>query len=67
MLDVLAAHEGCHVVERNPFHRFEFGRTGVDPGHICLSNVDSQWYPGHMPINVDQWYCSSSVNGEYVG
>jgi len=34
---VLAGHEGCHVVERNCFHRSEFGRNGLFP--LCLPSI----------------------------
>ena len=34
---ILAAHEGCHVVERGCFHRSEFSRNGLWP--LCLPSI----------------------------
>ena len=34
---VLAGHEGCHVVERNCFHRSKFGRNGLFA--LCLPSL----------------------------
>jgi len=33
----LVGHEGYHVVERNCFHRSEFGRNGLFP--LCLPSI----------------------------
>ena len=34
---VLAGHEGCHVVERNCFHRSESGWNSLFP--LCLPSI----------------------------